>query len=51
MSRADFENNKGSGDAKMGKMRIVMQMSKIRKLMKTKRRVDFEYKNRNDDKY
>ena len=38
-------------DMKMGKMRIVMQMSKIRKLMKTKRRVDFEYKNRNDDKY
>ena len=36
-------------DMKMGRMRIVMQMSKIRKLMKTKRRVDFEY-NRNGNK-
>ena len=36
-------------DMKMGIMRIVMHMSKIRKLMKTKRRVDFEY-NRNGDK-
>ena len=36
-------------DMKMGRMRIVMHMSKIRKLMKTKRRVDFEY-NRNGDK-